>query len=124
MPYLFEDIKIFPLNIMVSFLLAVLFLSFGIVRALYRKSPSRGKASLWMTRVPVLVYLGVSLVFAVIFGVFTAQNRKTLPKKPKKEKKPEGEDTVAPVAELPAPAVEQTEEQPERQVTTQPEQLE
>ena len=66
----------------------------------------------------------LSLVFAVTFGVFTAQNRKALPKKPKKEKTPKGEDTVAPVAELPAPAVEQTEEQPERQTTTQPEQLE
>jgi hypothetical protein len=63
----------------------------------------------------------------VTFGVFTAQNRKALPKKPKKEKakKAEGEGDAAPVvAELPVPAVEQTEQQPERQVTAQPEQLE
>jgi hypothetical protein len=70
------------------------------------------------------VIAGIALVFAVIFGVFTAQNRKALPKKPKKEKTPKGEDAVAPVAELPVPAVEQTEQQPERQVTAQPEQLE
>lgn len=69
----------------------------------------------------------LALVFAVTFGVFTAQNRKALPKKPKKEKakKTEGEGDAAPVvAELPVPAVEQTEQQPERQVTAQPEQLE
>ena len=61
----------------------------------------------------------LALVFAVIFGVFTAQNRKALPKKPKKEKKKTDADAV-PVAELPVPAPEKTEEQS----TVQPEQLE
>ena len=82
---------------------------------LMRKSKVLLAVSFWIVG-------AIALVFAVIFGIFTAQNRKALPKKPKKEKKDDGE--VVPVAELPAPAVEQTEEQPERQATTQPEQLE
>ena len=56
------------------------------------------------------VIAGIALVFAVIFGIFTAQNRKALPKKPKKEKKEEASD-AAPVAELPAPAEEAAQEQ-------------
>jgi hypothetical protein len=61
----------------------------------------------------------LSLVFAVIFGVFTAQNRKALPKKPKKEKKKTDAD-AAPVAELPVPTEEKTDEK----AAAQPEQLE
>ena len=53
------------------------------------------------------VIAGIALVFAVIFGVFTVQNRKALPKKPKKEKA--GADAT-PVTELPVPVEETTEE--------------
>ena len=63
----------------------------------------------------VFAIAGAAAIFAVIFAVFTAQNHKAAPKKPKKEKKATApkvasELPIEPVAVLPLPAP--VEEQP------------
>ncbi|MBQ8356634.1 MAG: hypothetical protein IJX39_02375 [Clostridia bacterium] len=82
-----------------------------------------GAAGVWQMVKPLIAnryfIFGIAvlaLVFAIIFGVFTVQNRKALPKKPKKEKKknkknktdaPSTENATAPAAELPEAAGKQ-----------------
>ena len=52
-------------------LLLVLFVSLFLVRKSYRKSGVRGGAGLMMKKIPVVVYLVVAVLFAVVESVYT-----------------------------------------------------